>query len=140
MRLNDQMSLCICRTGRFRYGFPNAQAQVQAGIAEPETVTLHGLRHTFHDVARQHGVPDAVVKAMAGRAGSQVVRERGQGTHLHYSQGVTVDEMRQASIAVMSVVPTRPVGTMVAVGRDVGRDDEQGADGRDRENLVLVSG
>jgi hypothetical protein len=40
-------------------------------------------------------VPDAVVKAMAGRAGTDVAA-RGQDKHLHYSRGVTVEEMRQA--------------------------------------------
>jgi hypothetical protein len=38
-----------------------------AGIDRP--VTVHGTRHSFHDLARQQSVPDAVVKAMAGRAG-----------------------------------------------------------------------
>jgi hypothetical protein len=44
--------------------------QVLAGIDRP--VTVHGIRHSFHDLARQQGVPDAVVKAMAGRAGAEV--------------------------------------------------------------------
>ena len=48
---------------------------------------------------RQQGVPDAVVKAMAGRAGTDVAA-RGQDKHLHYSRGVTVEEMRQASMAL----------------------------------------
>ena len=78
-----------------------------AGIAEP--TTIHGLRHTFHDVARQQGVPDAVVKAMAGRARVVVAQQRGNDKHLHYSRGVTIEETRQASIAVISVVPTRLV-------------------------------
>jgi integrase len=102
------------------------EAQVAAGIERP--VTIHGLRHTFHDIARQQGVPDAVVKTMAGRAGTEVVRERGKGTHLHYSRGVTVEEMRQASIAVMSIIPTGPVGT---AGRDSGRDAGAITSGRD---------
>jgi hypothetical protein len=50
----------------------------------------------LHDLARQQGVPDAVVKAMAGRAGAEVA-QRGQDKHLHYSRGVTVEEMRQAA-------------------------------------------
>jgi site-specific recombinase XerD len=43
------------------------EVQVMAGIDRP--VTVHGIRHSFHDLARQQGVPDAVVKAIAGRAG-----------------------------------------------------------------------
>lgn len=67
-----------------------------AGIDRP--VTVHGIRHSFHDLARQQGVPDAAVKAMAKRAGSEAAR-RGQDKHLHYSQGREVEEMRQASMA-----------------------------------------
>lgn len=66
-------------------------------------------------------MPDAVVKAMAGRAGVAVAQQRGNDKHLHYSRGVTIEEMRQASIAVMSVVPTRPVAG--AQSRDAGRDE-----------------
>jgi hypothetical protein len=58
----------------------SGRAQVEAGIEGP--VTVHGIRHSFHDLARQ-GVPDAVVKAMAGRAGAEVA-QRGQDKHLHY--------------------------------------------------------
>lgn len=54
-----------------------------AGIDRP--VTAHGIRHSFHDLARQQGVPDAVVKAMAGRAGTEVA-QRGQDKHLHDSR------------------------------------------------------
>jgi len=36
------------------------EVQVMAGIDRP--VTVHGIRHSFHDLARQQGVPDAVVK------------------------------------------------------------------------------
>jgi hypothetical protein len=50
---------------------------------------------------------------------------------------VTIEEMRQASIAVMSVVPTWPGGS--AKSRDAGRDER----GRDRtsddESVVTVS-
>jgi hypothetical protein len=67
-------------------------------------------------------VPDAVVKAMAGRAGTDVAA-RGQDKHLHYSRGVTVEEMRQASMALMQLVPTEP-------GKYKGRDER----GRDRES------
>jgi len=49
-------------------------------------VTVHGIRHTFHDLAGQQGVPDAVVKAMTGRSGTDV-NARGQDKHLHYSRG-----------------------------------------------------
>src|SRR5215471_6177373 len=58
------------------------EVQVMAGIDHP--VTVHGIRHTFHDLARQQGVPDAVVKAMAGRS-SVHAAARGQDKHLHYS-------------------------------------------------------
>jgi hypothetical protein len=96
-----------------------------AGIDRPTSV--HGLRHTFHDLSRQCGVPDAVVMAMAGRAGTQVA-VRGQAKHLHYSRGVTVEEMRQASIALMQLVPTEP--SAVLRGRDLSRDGL----GRDRNS------
>jgi integrase len=99
------------------------EVQVMAGIDRP--VTVHGIRHSFHDLARQQGVPDAVVKAMAGRAGTDVAA-RGQDKHLHYSRGVTVEEMRQASMALMELVPTEPME--VQKGRDLGRDER----GRDR--------
>jgi integrase len=98
------------------------EAQVMAGIDRP--VTVHGIRHSFHDLARQQGVPDAVVKAMAGRADTEVAL-RGQDKHLHYSRGVTVEEMRQASMALMQLVPTEPAAW--PKGRDRGRD------GRDRD-------
>jgi len=93
------------------------EAQVMAGIDRP--VTVHGIRHSFHDLARQQGVPDAVVKAMAGRSGVEVA-QRGHDKHLHYSRGVTVEEMRQASMALMQLVPTEP--TAEPKGRDRGRD------------------
>jgi hypothetical protein len=102
-----------------------------------EPTTILALRHTFHDVSRQQGVPDAVVKAMAGRAGAVVAQQRGNDKHLHYSRGVTIEEIRQASIAVMSVVPARPGGS--AKSRDAGRDER----GRDRtsddESVVSAS-
>ena len=44
---------------------------------------------------------------MAGRSGTHVAA-RGQDKHLHYSRGVTVEEMRQASMAVMQLIPTEP--------------------------------
>ena len=82
-------------------------------------MTVHGSRHSFRDLARQQGVPDAVVTAMAGRAGTDVAA-RGQDKHLHYSRGVTVEEMRQASMALMQLVPIEP--TEVPKGRALGRD------------------
>ena len=52
---------------------------------------------------------DAVVKAMAGRSGTHVAA-RGQDKHLPYSRGVTVEEMRQASTALMELIlPTRAI-------------------------------
>jgi integrase len=93
------------------------EVQVLAGIDHP--VTVHGIRHSFHDLARQQGVPDAVVKAMAGRAGAEVA-QRGQDKHLHYSRGVTVEEMRQASMALMQLVPSGPVAGPKSRGE--GRD------------------
>jgi integrase len=102
------------------------EVQVLAGIDRP--VTVHGIRHSFHDLARQQGVPDAVVKAMAGRAGAEVA-QRGQDKHLHYSRGVTVEEMRQASMALMQLVPTaEPIAALKS--RDLGRDES----GRDRDS------
>ena len=88
------------------------EAQRRAGISKP--VTVHGLRHSFHDICRQQGIADAVVKTMAGRAGTEV---RDQTKHLHYSQGVTIDEMRAASVALMGVVPVS--GTPTPVGAQV---------------------
>ena len=70
---------------------------------------------------RQQGVPDAVVKAMAGRAGADVA-QRGQDEHLHFSRGVTVEEMRQASMALMRLVPCGPAAPRkgrTAVGTNV---------------------
>jgi hypothetical protein len=64
---------------------------------------------------------------MAGRAGTEVA-QRGQDKHLHYSRGVTVEEMRQASMALMRLVPTAPVEAQK--GRDLGRDGR----GRDRNS------
>ena len=40
------------------------EVQAMAGIERP--VTVHGIRHSFHDLARQQGVPDAVVKGHGG--------------------------------------------------------------------------
>ena len=91
------------------------EVQVMAGVEPP--VTIHGIRHTFHDLARQQRVPDAVVKAMAGRSGAEVA-QRGSDKHLHYSRGVTVEEMRQASMPLMRLVPTDPVDAQK--GRDRG--------------------
>ncbi|TMQ12936.1 MAG: hypothetical protein E6J91_19825 [Deltaproteobacteria bacterium] len=109
------------------------EVQVMAGIDRP--VTVHGIRHSFHDLARQQGVPDAVVKAMAGRAGTDVA-PRGQGKHLHYSRGVTVEEMRQASMALMELVPTEP--TEVQKGRDRGRDGRGRERNSDEERLAAT--
>ena len=50
------------------------------------------------------------------------------GHRLHYSRGVTVEEMRQASMALVELVPTEP--TEVQEGRDLGRDGR----GRDRKS------
>lgn len=54
------------------------------------------------------------VDAMAV-AGAEVA-QRGQDKHLHYSRGVTVEEMRGASIPLMQLVPTDP--TMGRESRD----------------------
>ena len=72
-------------------------------------------------------MPDAVVKAMAVRSGAEVA-QRGSDKHLHYSRGVTVEEMRQASIALMQLIPTESVVRPESRGR--GTDDG----GRDRES------
>src|SRR6185295_3921971 len=111
------------------------EVQVLAGIDRP--VTVHGIRHSFHDLARQQGVPDAVVKAMAGRAGAEVA-QRGQDKHLHYSRGVTVEEMRRASMALMQLVPTaEPIAAVR--GRDLGRD-ESGKDRNSDEERLAATG
>jgi hypothetical protein len=99
-----------------------------AGIKRP--VTIHGIRHSFHDLARQQRVPDAVVKAMAGRSGIEVA-QRGSDKHLHYSRGVTVEEMRQASL--MQLVPTESI--VRPKSRDRGRD----GGGRDRTSDAEVA-
>jgi len=92
-------------------------------------VTVHGIRHSFHDLARQQGVPDAVVKAMAGRSGAEIAL-RGQDKHLHYSRGVTVEEMRQASVALMQLVPSGPVAGPKS------RDRSRDGSGRDRNRMT----
>ena len=107
------------------------EVQGMAGIERP--VTIHGIRHSFHDLARQQRVPDAVVKAMAGRSGAEVA-QRGSDKHLHYSRGVTVEEMRQASIALMQLVPTESV--VRPESRDRGRD----GGGRDRDSDAEPAG
>lgn len=109
------------------------EAQVMAGIECP--VTIHGIRHSFHDLARQQRVPDAVVKAMAGRAGAEVAR--GQDKHLHYSRGVTVEEMPDASMALMRLVPTEP--TMGRESRDASRDGNGKDRNSDDESAVNAS-
>ena len=67
----------------------------------------------------------AAVKA--GRAGAEVA-QRGHDKHLHYSRGVTVEEMRDASIALMRLIPTESAASPKS--RDGGRDDG----GRDRDS------
>jgi hypothetical protein len=44
---------------------------------------------------------------------------RGAGKHLHDRRGVTVEEMRQMSMAIMRLVPTEPVAAQ-KVGTSVG--------------------
>ena len=105
-------------------------------VGYPDLGIAGDSRHTFHDLARQQGVPDAVVKAMAGRAGTDVAK-RGQDKHLHYSRGVTVEEMRQASMALMQLIPTAPVE--VQKGRDRGRD-ERGRDRNSDEERLAATG
>jgi hypothetical protein len=50
------------------------------------------------------GSPRGGRRACGGRGAE--VAQRGSDKHLHYSRGVTVEEMRQASIALMQLVPT----------------------------------
>ena len=100
------------RQGRKRKGcspsWHQAEEDWKRGTQVPDELgALLCREHSFHDLAKQQGVPDAVVKAMAGRAGTDVAA-RGQDKHLHYSRGVTVEEMRQASMALMELVPTEP--------------------------------
>ena len=51
--------------------------------------------------------------------------------------GVTVEEMRQASMALMQLVPTEP--TEVQKGRDLGRD-ERGRDRKSDEERLAATG
>ena len=67
---------------------------------------------------------------MAGRAGTEIA-VRGQDKHLHYSRGVTVEEMLEASMALMRLVPTEPSAPQK--GRDLGRDER----GRDRKSYPV---
>ena len=99
------------------------EVQVMAGIDRP--VTVHGIRHSFHDLARQQGVPDAVVKAMAGRAGTDVAA-RGQSKHLHYSRGGDGGGDAPGVDGAHGAGPDRACGS--PKGRDLGRDER----GRDR--------
>jgi hypothetical protein len=76
------------------------------------------------------------LKAMAGRAGAEIT-QRGQDKHLHYSRGVTVEEMCQALLALMQLVPSGPVAGPKS--RDGGREGS----GRDRESddeLAVTTG
>jgi hypothetical protein len=75
-------------------------------------------------------------KAMAGRAGTDVAARR-QDKHPHrYSRGVTVEEMRQASVALMQLVPTGPV--VAQKGRDRGRDGSGRDRNSDEEQLAAI--
>ena len=60
------------------------------------------------------------MKARVSRAGTDVAA-RSRDEHPHYSRGVTVEEMRQASIALMQLVPTEP-RDIQKVGTSVGTD------------------
>ena len=74
--------------------------------------------------------------ARSGRAGAEVA-QRGQDKHLHYSRGVTVEEMRQASMALMRLVPTAPSAAPKA--RDLGRD-RRGRDRNSDEERLAATG
>lgn len=63
--------------------------------------TCRPLRSVFRYTVRS----TRTVKAMAGRAAD--FAQRGQDKHLHYSRDVTVEEMRQASMALMRLTPLR---------------------------------
>ena len=81
-------------------------------------------------LARSAGPGEPAVRGhrrVPARARSRVA-QRGQDKHLHYSRGVTVEEMRQASMALMQLVPTKP-----AAGPK-GRDRGRGGRGRDRDS------
>jgi hypothetical protein len=56
---------------------------------------------------------------VCGARSASSVAARGQDKHLHYSRGVTVEEMRQASMALMQLVPTEPT-EVEKVGTSVG--------------------
>lgn len=76
----------------------------EAGIAG--RFTVHGLRRTFHDLARRAGVDGLVTKSLTGHV-TERMRE-------HYST-VGLDEKRSALTAVVKLVPT-VVGTEVGTG------------------------
>jgi hypothetical protein len=63
-------------------------------------------------------VPAPTPPCTQRRAGTEIAA-RGQAKHLHYSRDVTVEEMRQASMALMRLVPTEP-GAPQKVGTSVG--------------------
>jgi integrase len=135
------------------------EAQLKAGVTKP--VSVHGIRHTFHDIARKRGVDAATVKLMAGHATD--------ARHFLYSQGVDLEEVGQASRLVagafleragggsppppvsadsrraMDVFNERAARVQSAKrtpreGRDRGRDAKSDSTGIKKEGRTLISG
>jgi integrase len=81
----------------------------EAGIAG--RFTVHGLRRTFHDLARRAGVDALVTKSLTGHV-TEKMRE-------HYST-VGLDEKRSALSAVVKLLPSQ-VGTPVGTSKRAAR-------------------
>jgi hypothetical protein len=79
--------------------------------------------------------PDPGVHVMAGRAGAGWRSAVRQAPSLQL--GVTVEKMRQASMALMRLVPTAPVEAQE--GRDLDRDGAAGTGKPDAERAVATA-
>jgi hypothetical protein len=70
---------------------PGQVSHAQSGASSPTWCSSSGPRR---DPRRRLTLADVGLKGMAGRAGTDVAA-RGPDKHLHYSRGVTVEEMQQ---------------------------------------------
>lgn len=82
------------------------EAQLKAGIVRP--ISIHGIRHSMHDIARKRGIDSATVKAMAGHSTD--------ARHFLYSQGVDLEETNEASCKIMDAFHERMDGKGPTVG------------------------
>lgn len=103
------------------------RAQKKAEIEKP--ITVHGIRHTFHDVARKRLVDVATVKAMAGHTND--------ARHFLYSQGVDIEERAEASRLVMAVVFGDGSD---AESRDASRDSANENEGDSEQSEAMTEG